>query len=308
MRALAAFVLSGRGQAALVATALALLSLLLPPASYLAAAVIGLVTLRQGWLEGAVVGLLAGLVAGVLCQVALGTAFPVLALAGLLWIPVWLLAQVLRRFPSQGAMLGVAGLAASGVVLLIHALPGSPAERWRALLEGTLVPALAQQGIEVDAELVGRVAEVMTGVVAAAAVLGASLSLFIARWWQALLFNPGGFGAEFRDLRIDRRLGYGALLVLGGLLLLPMEGRQVAAELLLIVLVVYTLQGLAVAHALLGARRGAAGWLAALYVGLVLLWPYPLLVLGGAGLVDTWVDFRRRGGGVPPPFAGNADS
>jgi len=308
MRALAAFVLSGRGQAALVAGAFALLSFLLPPAGYLAAAVVGLVTLRQGWLAGAATGLLAGVGAGVLSALALGTAFPVLVLAGLLWLPVWLMAQVLRRIPSQGFAISLAGVAGSGVVVLMYALPGSPADRWRALLEGTVVPMLAEQGIALDAEVLQRVAEVMTGVIAAASVLGASASLFLARWWQSLLFNPGGFGAEFRALRVDRWLAYGTVLVLAALVLLAAPARRPAAELLLVALVIYTIQGLAVAHALLGARRGGGGWLAALYVGLALLWPYPLLVLGAVGLVDTWVDFRARGGRSRPPAVRNTDS
>jgi hypothetical protein len=294
MRGLAAFVLSGRTRAVLVAVGFAILSLLLPPVGYLGAAVVGLVTLRSGAIEGLLVGAGASLAAGVLSTVALGTAFPVVALIALLWLPVWALAQVLRRVPSQGVTLSLGAFAALGAVLLAYALPGSPAERWQGLLEETLVPAFAAQGVTLDPEVVTRLAEVMTGVVAAAALLGASVSLFIARWWQATLFNPGGFGTEFRALRADRRLAVGTLVVLAGLLVLGGEPRRLAAELMLVALVVFSLQGLAVAHGLLAGRRQAGLSLGALYVAVVLLWPYPLLVLGAVGLVDTWVDFRTR--------------
>jgi len=294
MRGLAAFVMAGRGQAILVATVFALMSLLLPPASYLAAAAIGLVTLRHGWLEGLLIMAGAGAAAGLLSVLALGSPWPVLALLALLWLPVWGLAQVLRRTSDEGAVLTAAGVFAAGAVLLVYALPGSPAEWWRSLLERSLVPAFAEQGITLEPDVLQRLAEVMTGVVAAATVLGASLSLFLARWWQALLYNPGGFGREFRALRTSRRLALGAAAVLIALLAPPAELKQLAAELLLVAMVVYALQGLAVAHALLGPRRAGRGWLAGVYAALVLLWPYPLLALGLTGLVDTWVDFRAR--------------
>jgi hypothetical protein len=133
-------------------------------------------------------------------------------------------------------------------------------------------------------------------------LLGASVSLFIARWWQAMLFNPGGFGAEFRALRADWRLAVGAVVVLVGLLLLEGEPRRLAAELMLVALVVFSLQGLAVAHGLLAGSRQAGLWIGALYIAIALLWPYPLLALGAVGLIDTWVDFRtRQGPSAGPP-------
>jgi len=302
MRGLASFVMAGRGQAVLVAAAFGLLSLLVPPASYLAAAAIGLVTLRHGWVEGVLIMAGAGVAAGLLAVLALGTPLPVLALLALLWLPVWILAEVLRRTSAEGAAVTAAGVLAALFILLVRALPGSPAQWWLSLLEQSLAPLFAEQGITLEPEVLQRLAEVMTGVVAAATVLGASLSLFIARWWQALLYNPGGFGREFRVLRTDRRLALGAAAVLVVLLAGQGELRRLGAELVLVALVVYSLQGLAVAHATLGPRRGGKGWLAGLYVGLVLLWPYPLLALGLTGLVDTWVDFRARwpASGGPP--------
>jgi hypothetical protein len=101
---------------------------------------------------------------------------------------------------------------------------------------------------------------------------------------------------------VHRWIGLATVAVLVALVVAPGDVRRLAAELLLVALVIFTLQGLAVAHARLGARAGGRGWLAALYAVLLLVWPYPLLVLGAVGLVDTWVDFRLRAGG--PPAAG----
>jgi hypothetical protein len=300
MQGLATFVMRGRGQAILVATLCGLLSLLLPPASYLAGAAVALVTLRAGWLNGLTV--LAGTALAIGALGALLRLPPLmLAALALPWVPVWLMAELLRRIRAQGPVLAVSAGVAALAVLLAYALLDSPQAWWRGLLEQAVVPVFQAQEIELPAEVLDRVAQVMSGVLAAATLLGASVSLFIGRWWQALLYNPGGFGAELRALRLDRRLAWVTLGLLA--LLLAGDGipRQVAAELLLIALVVYTLQGLAVAHALLGGRPGGRTGLIGLYVALFVLWPYPLLALGAVGLADAWVDVRARVGGPPRP-------
>ena len=64
MKGLAAFVMAGRGQAVLAVVAFSLLSVVIPPASYLAGGAVGLVTLRRGWLEGLFVTAGATLLAG----------------------------------------------------------------------------------------------------------------------------------------------------------------------------------------------------------------------------------------------------
>ena len=237
MKGLAAFVMAGRGQAVLAVVAFSLLSVVIPPASYLAGGAVGLVTLRRGWLEGLVVTAGATLLAGALGWVALGSPLPVLALLALLWLPVWALAQVLRGTSAQGPTLTVAALVAAGAVLLVHGVVDSPAEWWRGVLEGGLVPMFEGQGIKLDPEVIARIAAVMTGVVAAATVLGASISLFVARWWQALLYNPGGFGQEFRALRLDWRVAAATAVVALALLFAPGGLRRMAAEILLVGLV-----------------------------------------------------------------------
>src|SRR3569833_696175 len=51
MRGFAQYIMRGRVQAMLVAVAMAILALVLPPMNYLSSAVIALVTLRRGWQE-----------------------------------------------------------------------------------------------------------------------------------------------------------------------------------------------------------------------------------------------------------------
>jgi hypothetical protein len=132
----------------------------------------------------------------------------------------------------------------------------------------------------------------MTGAFAAALVAQLLFGLFIARWWQALLYNPGGFGEEFRDLRLGRPFGVIVLLLLA---LLPFgDGASLTANLLLIPGVLLLLQGLAVAHQVRALKQARQAWLVGLYILMILFMPQTLILIACVGLVDIWADIRSR--------------
>ena len=68
---------------------------------------------------------------------------------------------------------------------------------------------------------------------------------------------------------------------------------EFAAQLAMIMLVPYLLVGLAVIHTLLRRKGRGGGWLVAVYVLLAIV-PQATLLLAAGGLMDTWIDFRRR--------------
>ena len=37
-------------------------------------------------------------------------------------------------------------------------------------------------------------------------ILNTFLGVVIARWWQSIIFNPGGFKEEFQSIRLNRKL------------------------------------------------------------------------------------------------------
>ncbi len=297
MRALAGFIMRGRSQAVMVAAVFTVLSVILAPLSYLGAAAIGLVTLRHGPREGVLVMAGAGFAAGILTWLLLGSPMPALVLMLLLWLPVWLLSLLLKATASQGATLAAAGLLGVLVLLGSHAAFASPEAWWRELLEQTLVPMLEQSEITVQPEAVAGAARLMTGLVVALTLLGVLLSVLLGRWWQALLYNPGGFGKEFRALRLDRRIAIGTLVVL---VVVPMARDafgSLGIELVTLAVAVYTVQGLAVVHAIVASRGASVVWLVVLYVVLLLFVPvniYLVLALAAGGLVDAFVDVRAR--------------
>jgi hypothetical protein len=294
MKALAGFIMRGYLQAALVAAAGALLSLLLPLFGLVSGAVIALFTLRRGLREGALLGGLATLGVGLLGTLALGSPWPALGTLLVLWMPVWGLAALLRLSRSLSLTVAAAGLAGGLVVLLIHALVVDPAAGWLELMtpfsellvrDGVVEPLAAEA-------LFGAIARWMTGAFAAALVLQWVLGLFLGRWWQALLYNPGGFGQEFRDLHLQRVLGIGGLVLLA--LIGLFRGPGLVPDLLIVLMPLYLLQGLAVIHQVHGARGLHPGWLFGLYVLLVVFMPHAELLVACLGFVDIWADFRSR--------------
>jgi uncharacterized protein YybS (DUF2232 family) len=93
------------------------------------------------------------------------------------------------------------------------------------------------------------------------------------------------------------RLGYSTGLVTLAVMLMARltQGTfsEFSAQLAMILLVPYLLVGLAVIHSLLNRGRRGAGWLVGIYVLLAVL-PQATLLLAAGGLMDTWIDFRRR--------------
>lgn len=289
--------MSARWRAIVVATLSAAAAWLLPPLTsplvYLGGAVIGLVTLRLGALQGLSVVLAGGAALGVMGALSSGLALPLIAGAWILWLPVWTLGWVLRASRSLALSLQVA--AACGVLLvgLAHLWLGPPAAWWAPRLDEVLGPMFAAQGLDA-ASYLPNLARWMTALSVAALILGALLSLLLARAWQAGLYNPGGFAAEFRDLRLGRNFAVVSLL-LGGLAALPVGAvAQFLADAVLSLLVVYLLQGLALAHAIVHNTQAHRGWLIGLYAVLLVAAPELMPLLALLGWMDAWIDFRAR--------------
>lgn len=297
MRALASFIMNRRIQAVFAAAGFALLGLLLPPAGYLSGAAVALVTLRLGALQGLLIVLGAIASVGAFGSLTWGDGTLSLVFALGMWLPLWLLALVWRGTVSlNGTLLAAAGI---GVLLALamHWVLQDPVAWWRGFLE-VLRPAMEQAGVFKDGEGVERamdgMARIMTGLMSAALVISLMLSLFIARWWQAALYNPGGFRREFHALRIDRR----AAVVLVALLALSLIGgdgvRALATDLVMVGIVVYLFQGLALVHGMVAAFRANPFWLVGLYGLMVLASPHMVMLLSAMGFADTWFDFRAR--------------
>jgi hypothetical protein len=260
---------------------------------------VALVTLHVGKAQGLQVLGISSLTTLLLGQLVGLQAVLIAVTLVMLWLPCWLSAAVLQQTGSLGHALKSAALFGACLLLLLYALVGDPAPWWLQRLN-EIEAALKQSGFNLqevasDQALQG-IAALMSGVVLASLVLGIAASLLLARWWQSVLVHPGGFREEFYRLRLGMSAG---LFTLGIMILsrvLQGTAKELFTQLAMILLVPYVLTGLAVIHSLLRQYGRGTGWLAAVYI-IIAVVPQAMLFIAGSGLLDTWVDFRRRLGG-----------
>ncbi len=307
MKALAAYIVSGRWQAALIATTCGVMSFMLPllggMLNYLAAAVVGLVTLHVGMVPGLQVLLIATAVTVLFYQLMGVQAIVGLVMVLLLWLPSWMAAAVLLQTRNLGQALRAAMLFGVCLLLVVFLAYGDPATWWLQQLQ-LVESTLEEAGVSLpprlaDPELQQQVAALLTGMVVASLVIGVISSLLLARWWQSLLVHPGGFREEFYGLRLGYAAGLVTLAVMVTARLTQGTLSDFSAQLAMILLVPFLLVGLAIIHSLLRQYRRGTGWLVLVYV-LLAVFPQATLLLAAGGLMDTWIDFRRRlgrGGG-----------
>lgn len=290
MSGLAGFILSGRSRATLVIAAFGVLAMMLPPVSIISGSALALVALRNTVMTTWSVLLLSLAICGGFLWLLTGMPQLVLALLAL-WLPVMLCASVLRNTASLALAMLTAGLCAAALVLVMHSTLDNPALMWRTILERMIEsPELAE---DVRQQLVARIdvmSRYMTGAVAAGFMVNIAVCLIIGRAWQARLYNPGGFRAEFLALRLGKAatLLFALLALLAGLL-----QSELLAALLLVFLALYMFQGIAIMHALVDGKRGGIGWLVIFYTAMIVVWQFMALV-ALFGMLDTWIDIRRR--------------
>jgi hypothetical protein len=228
--------------------------------------------------------------------VVFGDAWILLAYSLLLWLPIWLLAELLRASRSLALSLQAALAIGLVVIALAYLQLGQPETEWQSLLQ-PFGEALKESEV-LDADQADQLIEVlagwMTGVLAAGMFLQLVFGLLLGRWWQALLYNPGGFRSEFHQLRLYPALAWLALPVLA----LTLTGASGDWELLrylgVLLLAAYSLQGLAVAHGIAWRAGANPGWLVGLYLLLFLAMAHAVMVLAAVGLTDAWFDYRAR--------------
>jgi len=285
MKGLAAFVMRGRFQALMVAVAGAG-SLLF---CWISAAVIALVTLRKGAGAGAWLLAWALLPSGALLY-AYGDSGPLTLLVG-----TTLLAAVLRS--SVNLPLALLACVPVGALtgLGLTAFGGAYLEQIVAAF-GQFLGAMEQQLSQGGEAVVLARPDAMqvAGMLGAGTAASSALCLLLARYWQAALYNPGGFGQEFRALYYPPVVTAGLALGAIGLASAGPEYRTWA----MIAVLPLAFAGLALVHAHAAWRGRGRGWLAGFYVAWALFDPVKLLVVFAA-IADSWFKFRQRWSGRP---------
>lgn len=295
MRNLTAWTLRKPVNALVAVSGSALIGLLMPPLTVISLALAALVTLRHGGQQGVMV-IAGGMALTALLMLAVHQSIQAdLIVMGSLWAMTWLLAVTYRRTAQIAWMVLGAGAFGLLIVAGLYAWLGDPSIMWMELLDKYFRPVLEEgqllrSAAEMD-KLLRDLSRVMTGGMAALASVTLIVSLLLARWWQARLFNPGGFRSEFHGLRLGRAL---AILMLALVAASLLSKLGLAADMATVIWLLFFFQGMAVVHALVAQVGMNTGWLVSIYILLALMPYYASPVISGLGFVDAWFDFRRR--------------
>ncbi len=283
MSAFLAFVMRSR----VAAIGVVALGALMPLLFWMSGGVLALITLRRGLAEALIILVGALAVLTPLYALLTGTALAVVQPLALIWLPVIALAQVLRQTVSLamtlqvGALIGVAGV---GLFYLLH---GDPTLFWQDTLQALAQALSGGQPGAVWQQAAAQLAPRLTGLWVANMLAVVVLCLVLGRWWQALLYNPGGFRGEFHALRLSRGFSVlGLAAVTAGIATPPGFFADVGA----VLGGVFVLPAIAVAHTVVASRGWHVGWL----IGFYLILPLMLRPVALLGLADAFIDFRAR--------------
>lgn len=280
MRALAEFAMRGRAQAIGVAVA----GIVLPFFVWVSAAVIGLVALRRSSQDTFIV-LGWSLLAAVAVMLWQGDPGPVVALVG-----TAVAAGVLRwsrSWPFALAAIVVAGLLSA---VLLNAVDSRFVTELVAMLNEFLAKLRERMPPE-QASLLGAMSAVqVSGLLGLRSACLMVAGLLLARWWQAALYNPGGFREEFHSLRLPVPVVVG-LIAAGVLVAVVGSDYKIWSALFALPFIV---AGFALIHGLVGLKRWGRGPLVVLYVAWLLVWELVTGALLVLAVLDSWWDFRGR--------------
>jgi len=305
MLALARYTLKGPYQATAVVGLLAIIAVFIVPVmgysamslmlafvtNLLAVVLVGLIILTQGSASGLKVIVVAALVLSLAAWLGLKSAEPGISMALLQWLPMIVLAQVLRSSNSLALTL------LAGVVVGIFVI-GFQYLFWTDL-ESNWVGQMVQrrdgdtQLNQEQARQLMQFVRLMMLLLASSLYLMYMMVIFIARWLQAKLADSKGFGQEFRALALGKPAALTAVVVIPLGLFLQLEWLISFAFL---VIIAFMFQGIAVVHSRLAAKKQAYPLLVLFYVLLVFTWQITGILTAITGIVDNWLGFRKKPG------------
>lgn len=272
MRGLAEYAMHGRRQAIIVVV----LTGLFPLVYCLSAAVVGLVNLRKNATEGLIILLWSLLPAALLWMAGDNTPM-------VLMLSITILAQTLKYFESWSkvAMMGTV----LGILIQLSLVWQEAYVVQLTSIVEEIIFIQQSQGVIVDYSA-NELVSLLLGFYGAYHFATIIMCLILARWWQAVLYNPGGFKTEFHQLRLEP----GFAILLTGFIFAALAGVPPLSNWLLIMLIPPLLGGLALMHYLVAFKK--LGLIGVIMVYFLALFVSPMVIF--LGLIDSIINFRKR--------------
>lgn len=275
-------------------------------------ALIAFVVLRHQEQAAVSVMLIAGAIMLAVALLTGAMVWQVLVFIFLCWVGSAIIASVL----SRTSLLNLALLTAVPITMFFAVIVWTQRKAlvvfWRDAFVHSIGEISEADKAQLGAENVEKMFVTMPAMLAEAAanwpIIVIIAGLLIARYWQACLFNAGGFQREFHALKLGKQAAIVCAVlvamssVIPAMLVSDENGIEAAAinvgfpaKMLLILasamLFVFLLQGLSVLHSLAKQRGMNKGWL----IGIYILMPLPptMLLVGALGIADNFIRIRK---------------
>jgi hypothetical protein len=191
-------------------------------------------------------------------------------------------------------VIAIAAIAVTGAYLYQPDM----AQFWQTQLDPLLKPALIQSYPEMSVADITRSLSVfyhfiVTGVVALIYVSGVLAGLFLGRWWQASLYNPGGFKQEYLNLQGENGLAIATLVIVAAAVLLSGQAAEICWNVSLLLFMLYALVGTIILHCACATLKMKRFILPFLYITMIII-PHALIPAAVIGLIDTWLNLRNK--------------
>lgn len=305
MLALARYALKGPYQAATLVGLLAIVAVVLPlmggspfatmiitaALTLFSGALVGLVILTQGSRSGlkAVVVSIIGIT--VVATIALEAPMVGISIGLAQWLPIVILAQVLRSTKSL-VMMMLSGLAlALFAVALQHLIWPDLEADWLKVIEESIVqlkehPEYQAVDIANNARLLVHFMVLVLGSAMYLLFIGI---LLMARSMQARLADSDGFSTEFRAISFGKRTGLVTMILLAFSFWV---NQGWISSIALLLMTAFLFQGIAVIHTKVS-RSKRPKLLITLFYVLLLIFPQAVVVTALVGLLDNWLILRK---------------
>jgi hypothetical protein len=269
-------------------------TLMLPFAQLFSGAVMALLVLHQGPAKSALHAVIASALLVVISLIVKTSAIQILANGLVTWLPVLLLASLLRHWRSLALTLQVSVIAAVVIMLAFYAAVPDPTAFWKSVLN-EMALVFAQMELQGQADILLTQQDVIAPQMTILVVF-TSWSLYVAvlllgyALMQTLPGQSHCFG-RFADLGLGRVLAITMAIVS---LTAMASGANWLQNIAFLLFAVFWIQGLAMAHWLHAEKRLPGIAVVLVYVLLPVLNLLMVLGLAVAGYVDAWFGFRQR--------------
>ena len=291
--------------AALLAAAFAYAGLMFAPSLIPSAAIVALVVLRHGLVEGLKISVLGAAAVAAMALLTFGKVGLAAMVSLAPWGPVAAAAWTLGATGSQGRALALLAIFVGAFAATVRQSVPDVDAFWRERLEALGESIKSQGGQFLTKDEIATFASLVHPATVGTVMLCLVGSLMLARWWQSVLFRPGAFGEEFRVLRLPFWvLPAGAVAALAAWQAgSGSDGSSFLGDVGLVMVLLFAVQGLAIAHERVQGLGGRRGWLVGLYIVLGLVPHVAITALAATGVADFAADFRRLRQSRTPPQA-----